>query len=188
MEATVFIPTFHVGKRASWDYYSYPGACRHLDWGELREIAKAGIEIGCHGHRHVSLAWLSLEEIKRELDYSKKLLEDNVGIGVVSISYPFGQWNTRVARAAREAGFEVAVAMTAKKECHRGSRLLTLPRYGVYLFDGKRSLKSLLEFESAKKKRQWLQNMVSFLASGTLWLQWLRGYYGENYIEKTSKK
>ena len=101
-----------------------------LNWTELAEIAEAGIEIGAHSHEHPELDRLPDDKLRDELDDSKHMLEDKLGLAVPGFAYPFGLWNARARRAAREAGYAYAYAV-GEGLTTSGSDLFTLPRLTV---------------------------------------------------------
>ena len=101
-----------------------------LNWRELAEIAEAGIEIGAHSHGHPELDRLSGDKLRDELDAPRRMLEDKLGFAVPGLAYPFGLWNAKVRRAAREAGYAYAYAIGNAMATSR-SDLFTLPRLTV---------------------------------------------------------
>jgi peptidoglycan/xylan/chitin deacetylase (PgdA/CDA1 family) len=101
-----------------------------LNWRELSEIAEAGIEIGAHSHEHPELDRLSDDKLRDELEGPKRMLEDKLGLAVPGLSYPFGLWNAKARRAAREAGYTYAYAV-GNAMATSGSDAFTLPRLTV---------------------------------------------------------
>jgi peptidoglycan/xylan/chitin deacetylase (PgdA/CDA1 family) len=101
--ATVFQTTGWVGKEDE--------AKRMLNWRELAESEQAGIEIGAHTCTHPQLDQLSKKSIHEELYVSKSLLEDNLGLKIPGLAYPYGYSSTQVRRVARELGYEYAYAV-----------------------------------------------------------------------------
>ena len=49
--------------------------------------------IGSHSHNHIDLTTLNINELSNELIFSKKSLEDKIGIKINNFSYPFGKVN-----------------------------------------------------------------------------------------------
>ncbi|MBI4720336.1 MAG: polysaccharide deacetylase family protein, partial [Chitinivibrionia bacterium] len=49
----VFVPTAFIGRRNEWDYTRRLLPAKHLNIGQLRELAATGVEVGSHGHNHV---------------------------------------------------------------------------------------------------------------------------------------
>lgn len=71
----------------------------------LREMVKAGFEIGSHGYDHVPLPPLSAENLRREIRDSKKKLEDLTGAAIRSFSIPRGFYHPRIRETVKEAGY-----------------------------------------------------------------------------------
>jgi peptidoglycan/xylan/chitin deacetylase (PgdA/CDA1 family) len=103
---------------------------RMLNWRELAEIGKAGIEIGAHTVRHPQLDLLPEAELRAELGDSKKALEDNLGFAVPGLAYPFGYSSERVRQVAREFGYTYAYAV-GNDFTRSGDGKYTLPRLTV---------------------------------------------------------
>jgi peptidoglycan/xylan/chitin deacetylase (PgdA/CDA1 family) len=76
-----------------------------LDASGVRELAAAGMEIGCHGMRH--RRWRGLEEpaLHEELVQAKARLEEIVERPVTEAACPFGAYDRTVLRALRRAGY-----------------------------------------------------------------------------------
>lgn len=66
------------------------GKKNYMDWHHLKEILKLGHWIGSHSFSHPNFSRLSLSEAKRELEYSKKILEDRLSCSVECFAFPFG--------------------------------------------------------------------------------------------------
>lgn len=80
----------------------------HLSRSQLRELAGCrGATIGAHGLEHVRLTKADDDKLRRELIDSRKYLEDEIGRPVDSLSYPHGSVDSRVARAAKGAGYRL---------------------------------------------------------------------------------
>lgn len=112
--------------------YDIHGRHDHVDATTLRELSSAGHEIGSHTMTHADLCRCPDSILERELAGSRALLEDITGAVVRSISFPYGQWDGRVWRAAKLAGYEYA--------CVYSRDTSTLPAgmarvYGSYSFD-----------------------------------------------------
>lgn len=78
----------------------------HLSIEQLKELAALpGATIGAHGLEHAHLTRLGDAALAAELMDSRKFLEDAIGKPVVSMSYPHGDVDQRVAKAAKGAGY-----------------------------------------------------------------------------------
>jgi len=91
--ATIFLVSGFMGQ---------PG---YLNWEQVRELADAGISIQSHTVSHRPLGLLNDGEIKRELEHSKKTIEDRIGRVVHHISMPQGVFDRRVIDLAARAGY-----------------------------------------------------------------------------------
>jgi len=84
-----------------------------LNWDELRELAAAGVEIGCHTVTHPIMSRLpSKTDLERETKVAKDLLERGLGRPVRHFCYPNGKppdINDTVVESVKEAGFDSAV-------------------------------------------------------------------------------
>src|SRR5207247_5900462 len=85
------------------------GTRRSLDADQLRKMASDGISIGSHGHSHDSFLHLSRAQLLAELTESKRVLESVIQRPVHWLAYPYGDFSSDVAAAAREAGYRGAL-------------------------------------------------------------------------------
>jgi peptidoglycan/xylan/chitin deacetylase (PgdA/CDA1 family) len=122
-----------------------------IDWTEARALEKDGFVCGSHTLTHPRLAFLPEDECRRELEESRRRLEDALGHAVTDLAYPFGCYDERVVAAAAEAGY--VTACTTVEGLSRGEPLLRLRRVGV------RGDDSLLDFRvrvrTGKSPREW---------------------------------
>jgi peptidoglycan/xylan/chitin deacetylase (PgdA/CDA1 family) len=79
-----------------------------LDEIGVRALHEAGMELGSHTLSHRDLRGLGDEELERELRESKLAIEGLTGEPCRLLAYPYGLHDERVARAAGEAGYELA--------------------------------------------------------------------------------
>jgi peptidoglycan/xylan/chitin deacetylase (PgdA/CDA1 family) len=77
----------------------------YLSWEQVRELADAGISIQSHTVSHRPLGLLADGEIQRELEHSKKTIEDRIGRAVHHISMPQGVVDRRVIDLAARVGY-----------------------------------------------------------------------------------
>ncbi|WP_211128562.1 polysaccharide deacetylase family protein [Streptomyces yatensis] len=82
-----------------------------LDWGQVRELAGTGVEIGAHSHTHPQLDQLSDTRLWFEVAHCRDLLTAELGRPPVSFAYPYGYSSRRVRRVVRSAGFGVSLAV-----------------------------------------------------------------------------
>jgi peptidoglycan/xylan/chitin deacetylase (PgdA/CDA1 family) len=86
------------------------GSSEYLDPNELKELASlSGVTIGSHGVNHLRLTDCDEARLSRELDDSRRQIEDLTGKPVTSLAYPHGSANRRVCDRARQAGYSLGV-------------------------------------------------------------------------------
>lgn len=110
----ISVITDHVGR----PYY--------MNWGQLRELAMAGFSVQSHTKSHRDLTRLRPDELAAELGDSKKIIEDNIGLPVTTLTIPMGRLNKAVLAAARAAGY--AIVMTSFTGINRSADDLGLLR------------------------------------------------------------
>ncbi len=76
-----------------------------LDASGVRELAAAGMGIGCHGMRHRPWRGLDETELHEEHVEAKAILEQIVERPVVQAACPFGSYDRRVLRSLRGSGY-----------------------------------------------------------------------------------
>lgn len=97
---------------------------------EVRELARAGLEIGCHTLTHPKLTRLNDEQARGEIVRARDLLAEIVGAPPQTFSYPYGAFSRRIEALVREAGFIAAVS-TIRDNRVRRDDLFHLPRVMV---------------------------------------------------------
>jgi hypothetical protein len=89
---------------------SLPGTM--LEWDEIRQMQRAGIDFGAHTVTHPVLGKLGLPRLIEEIRGSKLALENRLQHPVRHFAYPFGKpadLSDDAKRVVRDAGFETAV-------------------------------------------------------------------------------
>lgn len=81
------------------------GAPRFLDEDGVRELAAAGMRIGCHGMGHRPWRGLDDGQLDDELIRAREVLEGVVGRPVTTAACPFGSYDRRVLRTLRVSGY-----------------------------------------------------------------------------------
>jgi peptidoglycan/xylan/chitin deacetylase (PgdA/CDA1 family) len=83
-----------------------------MSWDQIRELQRAGHEIGSHSLTHPLLPDLSDAQIRDEIFTSRSRLESVTGASVSSFCYPNGSYDARCLSAVRDAGYVCAVTTT----------------------------------------------------------------------------
>lgn len=102
---------------------------------QVRELHRAGMQIGAHTVHHPMLARLTDEAARAELVGSRDALRDLLGAPVGLFAYPNGRpdqdYAARTVDLVREAGFDAAVT-TAWGAARRDSDCYQLPRFSPW--------------------------------------------------------
>jgi peptidoglycan/xylan/chitin deacetylase (PgdA/CDA1 family) len=83
-----------------------------MKWDEIREMKRSGlVSFGSHTVGHKILTTLTDDEINIELIESKKRLinEQAVDPSFIPFCYPNGNYNERIAKLVKDAGYSLAV-------------------------------------------------------------------------------
>jgi peptidoglycan/xylan/chitin deacetylase (PgdA/CDA1 family) len=91
-------------------------SCRMLSWDQLRYMVRSGHIVGSHTVSHPNLAHVGPQELRNELDQSKRRLQEELGITVQHFAYPnpilTPHWTIQTVAAIRRAGYRTAVIAT----------------------------------------------------------------------------
>ena len=143
LPATVFVPTDFVGVDGpmrwpgidDWVGGAHEDELRPMTWKQLGALRDAGWEIGSHTCSHPHLTELDNDTLDRELIVSRTECERHMGRPCLTIAYPYGDYDERVAAAAGRAGYQAACTLPAR---FHEARPLEWPRVGVYYGDDDR--------------------------------------------------
>jgi peptidoglycan/xylan/chitin deacetylase (PgdA/CDA1 family) len=99
-----------------------------LDWDQAMALASRGFAIGSHTLRHAILAWQAPAEQARDLELSRRRLEDRLAVPVEVLAYPngtAGDYDHTTVAAVAQAGYAHAVTVIP------GWNRPTTPRYEI---------------------------------------------------------
>lgn len=102
---------------------------RTFTWDELRQLAAAGAKIAAHTVTHAHLPEISDVDLAREVQDSKRRIEEEVDRPCVDFAYPYGEHDERVRAAVRAAGYERAYSLRSS------AGEMALPRLDLYQRD-----------------------------------------------------
>ena len=127
--ATAFVLAGRLGGENAW---SRPGPHKALlTAAEVREVAKAGIEIASHGLEHVSLLKADDARLCAETMRSRAILEELLGQPIRGFAYPYGHSDPRVVAAVQAARYDYACAVRPWSGIGRHA----IPRTSVFEHD-----------------------------------------------------
>lgn len=104
-----------------------------LEWEDIREMKKNGIDFGSHGLNHSILSRLSEKEAEKEIGESKKIIQERVNSEVKFFTYPnggAGDFNERIISLLKKNNF-LAACTLVRGSNNRFSNLYSLKRFCV---------------------------------------------------------
>lgn len=121
-KATLFVNTATVGKSG------------FINWQQLRQLRKEGIEIGNHSHSHAHFVDAEpgdREEVfSSDLEQSSQIFFRELGEKPSLFSYPYGEYTDTMVEVVKEKGFIAATAQNSGV-ISTFSNLYALPRFPV---------------------------------------------------------
>jgi peptidoglycan/xylan/chitin deacetylase (PgdA/CDA1 family) len=87
-----------------------------LDAEGIREVSKQGMEVGSHAMSHPRLSELDAQSLNFELNESRRVLSEVLGVAVEGFCYPYGDVDGAVVQATRQAGYIYACATKKQVE------------------------------------------------------------------------
>ena len=148
LTATVYVVTGFV----STDAWFEPGGGA-MTWAMLREMMRAGWDIGSHTVSHRRLVNLPRGELRAELRDSRAVLEDRLGLPCRHFCAPAGDMDLVVLEEALASGYETAALSVPPRHLVPARHPAVIWRSGVY------------------RETTWLAYRIK--ARG--WDRWLRG-------------
>ena len=109
---------------------SLVGSTGFATWTQLREMVAAGMEIGSHSLTHPFLHRCSHEQIHREYDESKQIIEQRLGRAVRSASLPRGWAPPGIEPILQDLGYRV-FCNSRVGWWYPGAHALRMPRVPV---------------------------------------------------------
>lgn len=80
-----------------------------VTWADLHALLAAGMQVGDHTRSHPYLTRIADEgRLWDEIDGSRKLLEETLGVPITAFAYPFGQYDPAIVGLVKKAGFTSA--------------------------------------------------------------------------------
>jgi peptidoglycan/xylan/chitin deacetylase (PgdA/CDA1 family) len=119
-----------LGKNNVWDIENGVKQADLMTAAQIRQWARAGMEIGAHTKTHCKLPQMSDADAAREISGCKAELTDLVGEPVDHFCYPYGFYEARHAAMAQDAGYQSATT-TRRGKVLPGADLFQLHRIPV---------------------------------------------------------
>jgi peptidoglycan/xylan/chitin deacetylase (PgdA/CDA1 family) len=105
-----------------------------LEWWQIREMRRAGMEFGAHSYGHFNLAELPHDAAEDDMRRAKDVLEERLGEPITSMAYPFGKprrhFTSETVNLAAQVGYQSAAAILCRSVRAQDSPL-AIPRFYV---------------------------------------------------------
>ncbi len=105
-----------------------------LNWDEAREMVGGGMAVGSHTHTHQVLSQLAADKQLQELERSRALLSERLGVSVDTLAYPVGHpssFTNDTQSAAKTAGYRAAFSFYGGANFPRQTHRYNVLRLGV---------------------------------------------------------
>jgi peptidoglycan/xylan/chitin deacetylase (PgdA/CDA1 family) len=107
LTATIFLVTDLIGKVNAWDQEQVP----LLKTEQIRQMSDGGITFGSHTSTHIDLSKGSAEQVRTELQASRKTLEEITSRSDTPFCYPYGRLTEDAKRMVRAEQYVCGVAL-----------------------------------------------------------------------------
>lgn len=144
LPATVFVVAGRCGGKNDWDqagYRSIP-TLELMNWEEVRQAARSGVEIGAHTYSHPDLRRLGEADVAEEFARCQEEIAARTGQPARSLAYPYGYSNAAVRAIARRF-FDCACG-TRLDYVRDGADRFDLPRVDMYYFRNLKRFRELI--------------------------------------------
>jgi peptidoglycan/xylan/chitin deacetylase (PgdA/CDA1 family) len=104
-----------------------------LSWDHVNQLKNEGFMIGSHTKTHPFLSALENEDaIMSEFSDSASRIKEMTGDFPQTISYPAGDFNSRVKKLATSAGYQLGLSVTQERYDEKANELMEIPRIDLY--------------------------------------------------------
>ncbi len=134
--------------------FPYSGNPSYMDWGMIREMARAGMEMESHAQLHKSLANRTEAYLWGQATHSIRAFQQELGYRPRIISYPGNGFDAETIRVYRAAGFWAGIT-TLPGNDHHSDDLFRIRRVRLHGGDGADRLEWLLSGEG----NAWLDSL-----------------------------
>lgn len=122
---------------------NYIGTENYLTAEQVIEMYNAGWEVGSHSLNHLDLTKVNTDTIRTEVVTSRKVLEEMLGIPVLTFAYPFGAFSNTAMNFVKTAGYSGAMGASGYAASQGTWNLYYLQRVEI---KGNDTLKTFIRF------------------------------------------
>ena len=146
IKATIFLVSSCIGQVSSAALSEGESGQEHLSPREILEMSRHGIEFGSHTLNHKLLHRMPADEVRYEVEESKRQIEALLDKPCRAFAYPGGHFDDTARRLVKEAGytsaFTTVYGATDRLDFHALNRTEILRR-DFFLFQFARKIKAV---------------------------------------------
>lgn len=132
LRATIFLVSGLIGQTNAWDTKDHRHPVnRLLNWSQIKEMDRNGIEFGAHTVTHPNLTRIPPAQAASEIRLCKQTLEKELGHPIYTFAYPYGHFNNTIKNETAKAGFKAAVTTKVAKNSLLPKDHFTLKRLRI---------------------------------------------------------
>lgn len=152
IKATIFLISSCIGEVSAKAQSEGESERAHLSLENILEMSEGGIEFGSHTLNHKLLHQVSSDEVKVEVEESKRQIEGLLNKPCKVFAYPGGHFNERARQAVEDAGYLAAFTTSYGRESYQD--LFTLNRTEIlrrdrFLYQFARKVRPLINRDAA---------------------------------------
>ena len=105
---------------------------RFLTWPQVKQLADSGVvTIASHCCSHTPLTKLDADAVREELQRSRRIIQERIGVDTRDMAYPNGDHDVNIAAAVRDSGYRTAFT-TDRGHVAPAANAFTLKRINIY--------------------------------------------------------
>lgn len=164
--ASIAIPTANLAQPPKWNISAGSSHVHEMVMSDeqIKEVDKDGFEVVSHTASHPKLTKIRDSQLKYEIEDSKRTLERIVGHEVIAISYPHGDYNTKVCHATQKVGYKLGFTMEPYRATDSPSNF-EIGRFAVSA--GDHLIKFRLKVNGAYQVLRYLRMLKKILTGAT---------------------
>ena len=109
---------------------NYIGADKYMSVYQIKEMARAGWEVGSHSGNHLDLTTIEMQRQKYEIVDSREFLEKKLGLPILTFAHPYGLSNHGVINYAELSGYIAGMGLGVTNHQYKDN-IFALQRRGV---------------------------------------------------------
>lgn len=105
---------------------------RFLSWAQVKQLSESGVvTIASHCCSHTPLTKLEADAVREELQRSRRIIQERVGVDTRDLAYPNGDHDPNIAAAVRDSGYRTAYT-TIRGHVAPAANAFTLKRINIH--------------------------------------------------------